>query len=106
MIKSLALVVILVFGIGASVLLIQRATQFNSQAFSVSDFVDFFHASVGESRFNADFDVNGDGIINSVDVLKDRYSQEATNSGTDYGNLDKILDASNSGEATGSGTEI
>jgi len=80
MIKQLALVLVLIAGIGASVIILQKATQLNSKAFSILDFGSSFHSSAGDSSFDSNLDVNQDGTINTVDILRDRYSQEATQS--------------------------
>lgn len=84
MIKQLALVIVLILGIAGTVFVIQKATQLNSNAFDLLDFVYSFHASVGDPEFNPNLDVNGDGTINTLDVLRDRYAQDATRSGS-YG---------------------
>ena len=94
MIRSLALILVLILGITGTVFLIQKATQLNSKAFSVLDFVYSFHAATGDPRYNPNLDVNGDGIINSLDVLRDRYAQEATKAGqvaTNSGQLNNII---------------
>jgi hypothetical protein len=104
MVKQLALVIILILGIAGTVFVIQKATQLNSKAFSVLDFVYSFHASAGDPQFNPTLDINGDGIINTLDILKDRYAQDATRSGDeqdpDHMDLSNILESPDSAEST------
>lgn len=104
MIKQFALIIILVLGIGGTVLLIQKSTLLQSFGYDVIDFVSSFHASEGEAEFNPNLDVYKDGVINVMDVLKDRYAQIATRSGsaTNSANLTNIITASSSAEATSS----
>jgi hypothetical protein len=82
MIKQLALVLVLIAGVGTSVIVLQKATQLNSDAFSILDFVSSFHSSAGDPSYNTELDINRDGKINTLDILRDRYSQEATRSST------------------------
>jgi hypothetical protein len=83
MIKQLALVTLLILGVGGSVLVVQKATQLNSNAFGILDFVSSFNSSAGDPSYNTELDVNRDGKINTLDILRDRYSQEATSSSTE-----------------------
>lgn len=94
----------MVLGIGGTVLLIQKSTLLQSFGYDVIDFVSSFHASEGEAEFNPNLDVYKDGVINVMDVLKDRYAQIATRSGsaTNSANLSNIITASNSAQATSS----
>ena len=104
MIKSIALVIILVLGIVGTVFVIQKSTLLRSFGYDVVDFSYFFHSSEGEAEFNPSLDVYQDGMINTLDVLKDRYAQEATRSGmsTEENDLSNILESSDSAEASGS----
>lgn len=94
MIKQLALVIVLILGIGGTVLVVQKSTLLKSFSYDVLDFVYSFHASEGDPEFNSNLDVYKDGIINVLDILKDRYAQEASRSGTasDSADLSNIID--------------
>ena len=104
MIKQLALVIMLILVIGGTVLMIQKSTLLQSFGYDVIDFVSSFHASEGEAEFNPNLDVYKDGVINVMDVLKDRYAQIATRSAgaTNSANLtaSDSAQASSSAEAT------
>ena len=100
MIKSVALVIILLLGIAGAVLVIQKSTLLKSFGYDVIDFSYFFNTSEGEAEFNPNMDIYEDGRINTLDVLKDRYAQEATRAGvdTDDSDLSSILESSGSAE--------
>ena len=104
MIKQLALLVLLVAGIAGTVMVIQKSTLLRSFGYDVIDFSYFFHSKEGESIFNPNLDIYKDGTINTLDVIKDRYEQDATRSGTQNaggpGDLSNILDSSQSAEAS------
>lgn len=105
MVKSLALVLILVFGIAGTVFVIQKSTLLKSFGYDVVDFSYFFNSSEGEAEFNPNMDIYQDGRINTMDVLKDRYAQEATRAGIypEESDLSNILESSDSAEASGPG---
>ncbi len=103
MIKSVALVIVLVLGIATTVFIVQKSTLMQSFGYEVSDFSNFFHSSVQDSEFNTSMDVYQDGIINVMDVLKDRYSQAATSAGEEV-DPDDLLNIMDSSEATDTST--
>lgn len=102
MIKQIIIVVFLLVGIGGAVLVTQKSTLLQSFGYDLVDFVSSFHASEGDPEFNANLDVYKDGKINVFDVLKDRYTQEATRAGAASSSGE--LESSQSGEASGAGT--
>ena len=104
MLKQILILGFLFAGIAGAVLVIQKPTLLKSWGYDVIDFVSSFHAKEGEAEFNPNLDIYKDGMINVLDVLKDRYAQEASRSGaaSDSGNLTRVLDASDSAEASDS----
>jgi len=104
MIKQLALVIILILGIAGTVLVIQKSTLLKSFGYDVVDFVASFYAKEGDPQYNPNLDIYKDGTINTLDVLKDRYAQEASRSAEDPDHIDlsNILESSDSEEASGS----
>lgn len=97
MIKPLAIVILLLAGIIGTVFATAKSTLLKSFGYDLVDFEYFFHADQNDPRFNPNLDVYQDGKINTLDVLKDRYDQEATRSGnaSDSGSLDNIIDELN-----------
>lgn len=97
MIKQVIMLALLLLGIFGTVLVIQKSTLLKSFGYDVLDFVYSFHSSEGDPEFNPNLDINKDGTINVLDILKDRYAQEATRSAedSDSGGLDNILDEFN-----------
>lgn len=100
MIKQIIIVGFLVIGIGAAVLATQQSTLLQSFGYDLVDFVFSFHSSEGDAEFNPNLDVFKDGTINVLDVLKDRYEQEANRAG--YASRSAVLESSDSAEASGS----
>lgn len=81
MVKTALIFGIMLAGIIAAVLVIQKPALLNSFGYDVIDFVASFHSKEGDAQYNPNLDVFKDGTINVMDVLKDRYEQEATRVG-------------------------
>jgi len=107
MMKQYLLLGLLLVGIIAAVILSQNSTLLRSRGFDVLDFIYAFHAKEGDTQFNPVLDVYKDGVINTFDVLKDRYLKISTQSGiaTPSAEASRSAEASSSAsttEATGS----
>lgn len=107
MIKQIALLGFLIVVIGGTVFIMQKSTLLKSFGYDVVDFVSSFHHKEGDAEFNSSLDVYKDGIINVLDILKDRYNQEASRSGnaTGSGTL-RVIQSTNSAESTKSANPI
>lgn len=107
MIKQIALLGFLVVVIAGTVFVIQKSTLLRSFGYDVVDLTLSFHHSEGDPEFNSNLDVYRDGIINVLDILKDRYLQEASRSGNATGSgVLRVIESTNSAESSRSANPI
>ena len=107
MIKPIIIIIFLLIGMFGTVLVVQKSTLMQSFGYDVMDFMSSFHAAEGDAEFNPNLDTYKDGMINTLDVLTDRYKQEATRAGeaSNSSGLNNVTDELNEVEISSGSAE-